>query len=79
MVTSSTHVLAAIRGGYFRVDVSAAKAAKVEVDGSQDVEFTAIAVRADRSGKSLRETSGPIHAEAASEAVGSGSEAATGG
>lgn len=38
-----------------------------------------IAVRADRSGKSLRETSGPIHAEAASEAVGSGSEAATGG
>jgi xanthine dehydrogenase accessory factor len=38
-----------------------------------------IAVRADRSGKSLRETSGPIHAEAAAEAVGSGSEAATGG
>ncbi|MGV0814702.1 hypothetical protein ABQF34_22280 [Mycolicibacterium boenickei] len=46
-VDGKGHVLAAIRGGYFRVDVSAAKAAKVEVDGSQDVEFTAIAVRAD--------------------------------
>lgn len=40
-------VLAATRGGYFRVDIAAAKAGKVEVDGQQDVEFTAIALRAD--------------------------------
>ncbi|WKG06620.1 YncE family protein [Mycolicibacterium sp. HK-90] len=40
-------LLAATRGGYFRIDVADAEAGKVEVDGAQDVEFTAIAVRAD--------------------------------
>jgi hypothetical protein len=40
-------ILAATRGGYFRVDIAEAKASKVPVDGSQDVEFTAIALRAD--------------------------------
>ncbi|MCV7068227.1 hypothetical protein H7H51_25450 [Mycolicibacterium farcinogenes] len=41
------NLLAATRGGYFRVDVAGAKAGKVDVEGQQDVEFTAIAVRAD--------------------------------
>ncbi|WP_280831942.1 YncE family protein [Mycolicibacterium frederiksbergense] len=40
-------VLAATRGGYFRVDLDTAKASKIEVDGQQDVDFTAIALRAD--------------------------------
>ncbi|WP_202915059.1 MULTISPECIES: YncE family protein [unclassified Mycolicibacterium] len=40
-------ILAATRGGYFRVDIADAKASKVEVEGRQNVEFTAIALRAD--------------------------------
>ncbi|WP_083211481.1 YncE family protein [Mycolicibacterium porcinum] len=40
-------ILASTRGGYFRVDVAAAKASKVDVDGAQGVDFTAIALRAD--------------------------------
>lgn len=40
-------ILASTRGGYFRVDVASAKASKVDVDGAQGVDFTAIALRAD--------------------------------
>ncbi|WP_217696712.1 YncE family protein [Mycobacterium sp. GA-1841] len=40
-------ILAATRGGYFRIDTGTAKADKILVEGSQDVEFTAIALRAD--------------------------------
>lgn len=40
-------ILASTRGGYFRVDIAEAKASKVEVDGQQSVDFTAIALRAD--------------------------------
>lgn len=40
-------VLAAARGGYFRVDLAEAKASKIDVDGAQGVDFTAIALRAD--------------------------------
>ncbi|BBX25230.1 YncE family protein [Mycolicibacterium alvei] len=40
-------VLAAARGGYFRVDLADAKASKIDVDGAQGVDFTAIALRAD--------------------------------
>jgi sugar lactone lactonase YvrE len=35
------------RGGYFMVDVSAAHAARIDVEGAHDTEFTAIAHRAD--------------------------------
>ncbi|CRZ13837.1 YncE family protein [Mycolicibacterium neworleansense] len=40
-------VLASTRGGYFRVNLAETKASKVDVDGQQNVEFTAIALRAD--------------------------------
>ncbi|WP_409370995.1 YncE family protein [Mycolicibacterium setense] len=40
-------ILASTRGGYFRVDAADPKAGKIDVDGAQDVEFTAIALRAD--------------------------------
>lgn len=40
-------LLLSTRGGYFRVDIGDAKAAKVDVDGQQDVDFTAIALRED--------------------------------
>jgi DNA-binding beta-propeller fold protein YncE len=38
---------AATRGGYFRVDLTAGTATKVDIDGRQETEFTAIARRAD--------------------------------
>jgi sugar lactone lactonase YvrE len=37
----------ATRGGYFRLDVAAARVARVGVDGQDGTDFTAIAVRAD--------------------------------
>lgn len=40
-------ILASTRGGYFRVDLADPKAGKIDVDGAQGVEFTAIALRAD--------------------------------
>jgi hypothetical protein len=40
-------VYAAARGGYLRVDVARGRAARVEVDGRQEADFTAIARRAD--------------------------------
>ncbi|WP_396911696.1 YncE family protein [Mycolicibacterium sp.] len=40
-------VLASTRGGYFRIDLAAAKASKIDVEGAQGVDFTAIALRAD--------------------------------
>lgn len=40
-------VLASTRGGYFRVGLSDAKPSKIDVDGAQGVDFTAIALRAD--------------------------------
>jgi sugar lactone lactonase YvrE len=41
------HVYASTRGGYFKVDVAAATTARVEIDGQQATDFTAIARRAD--------------------------------
>ncbi|OHU08207.1 hypothetical protein BKG60_13740 [Mycobacterium syngnathidarum] len=46
-VDGKGNVLASTRGGYFRVDVASAKPAKIDVDGAQGVDFTAIALRAD--------------------------------
>lgn len=46
-VDSRGDILAATLGGYFRVSTAEAKASKIEVDGAQGVEFTAIAQRAD--------------------------------
>lgn len=40
-------LLLATRGGYFRVDIAAAKATRVDIDGQRDVDFTAIALRED--------------------------------
>ncbi|SEH75914.1 hypothetical protein SAMN04489835_3743 [Mycolicibacterium rutilum] len=40
-------VVAATRGGYYRIDLAAGTADKVEVEGHQGTEFTAIARRAD--------------------------------
>ncbi|WP_454790682.1 YncE family protein [Mycolicibacterium lutetiense] len=40
-------VVASTRGGYFRVDLADATASKVDVDGAEGVDFTAIALRAD--------------------------------
>ncbi|HEX2284245.1 MAG TPA: hypothetical protein VHI10_05350, partial [Mycobacterium sp.] len=40
-------VYASTRGGYFRVDVAAGTAGRVDVEGQQTTEFTAIARRAD--------------------------------
>jgi DNA-binding beta-propeller fold protein YncE len=40
-------VYASTRGGYYRIDVAAAAAARVDVEGQADTEFTAIARRAD--------------------------------
>ncbi|BDY32559.1 hypothetical protein hbim_06527 [Mycolicibacterium mageritense] len=47
--TGSGTLLLATRGGYFRMDLTdaAAKPTKIAVDGATDVDFTAIAVRAD--------------------------------
>ncbi|EID14224.1 YncE family protein [Mycolicibacterium phlei] len=41
------HAYATTRGGYYRIDLAAAAAAKVDVEGQADTEFTAIARRAD--------------------------------
>ncbi len=41
------HVYVSTHGGYFRVDIAAALASRVEVDGRGDTDFTAIARRAD--------------------------------
>lgn len=40
-------VYAAARGGYYRLDVARGQAIRVDVDGRQDTDFTAIARRAD--------------------------------
>ncbi|MGV9802655.1 YncE family protein [Mycobacterium sp. NPDC003449] len=40
-------LLLSARGGYFRLDIASAKAARVDVDGGQQVDFTAVALRAD--------------------------------
>jgi hypothetical protein len=41
------HVYASTRGGYFKVDVAAGMATRVEIDGQRATDFTAIARRAD--------------------------------
>jgi DNA-binding beta-propeller fold protein YncE len=41
------HVYAATRGGYFRVDIAGGDIDRVDVDGQQGTDFTAIARRAD--------------------------------
>jgi len=40
-------VYAATRGGYFRVDLAAGAATRVDIEGQRDTDFTAIARRAD--------------------------------
>ncbi|MGV0744654.1 YncE family protein [Mycolicibacterium sp. XJ870] len=40
-------LLLSTRGGYFRVDIAGGQATRVGVDGQQDVDFTAIALRED--------------------------------
>lgn len=40
-------LLLSTRGGYFRVDIAGAKATRVDIEGQSDVDFTAIALRAD--------------------------------
>ena len=44
---NSGHVYAAVRGGYFRVDIAQGRASRVPVDGQNDTDFTAIARRDD--------------------------------
>lgn len=41
------HLFLAVRGGYFRVDLAGGAATRVDVDGQQSTDFTAIAHRAD--------------------------------
>ncbi|MGH3676205.1 MAG: YncE family protein [Mycobacterium sp.] len=41
------HVYASTRGGYYRVDIAAGLATRVEIDGQRATDFTAIARRAD--------------------------------
>ena len=44
---ASGHVFVSTRGGYYRVDAAAATATRVDIDGQQATDFTAIAHRAD--------------------------------
>jgi DNA-binding beta-propeller fold protein YncE len=41
------HVFASTRGGYFRVDIASGRVSRVPIDGRGDIDFTAIARRAD--------------------------------
>ncbi|MFG1931989.1 YncE family protein [Mycobacterium sp. NPDC048908] len=62
-------VYASTRGGYFRVDLRAATATRVEVDGQSGTDFTAIARRAD--GKlALGSADGAVYTLSSDTAVG---------